>query len=87
MLSVALDGFNGSNDGRYTVETPGIFPSDFDCMQSVILDGFNEENDERYIVEDLLVLWKVAYDCETVLEPGELGPDSARSREEYSPLH
>jgi hypothetical protein len=25
-------------------------------------------NDERYIVEVLLILWKVVYDCETVLE-------------------
>ncbi|KAJ7351962.1 hypothetical protein DFH08DRAFT_805263 [Mycena albidolilacea] len=75
-------------------------PSDFDCMHlsfSMAL-MFNGDNDERYIVEDLLVLRKVVYDCETVLEPchaiakpyiedGELEPDSAGSREEYSLLH
>ncbi|KAJ7872880.1 hypothetical protein B0H14DRAFT_2570080 [Mycena olivaceomarginata] len=42
--------------------------SNFNCMQFIVLNGFNGDNDERYIVEDLLVLWKVVYDCEMVLE-------------------
>jgi hypothetical protein len=76
--------------------TPGMPPSDFDCMQFVVLDGFNGDNDERYIVEDLLVLWKVVYDCETVLElchaiakpyieDGELEPDAERPERPFIP--
>jgi hypothetical protein len=76
--------------------TPGMPPSDFDCMQFVVLNGFNGDNDERYIVEDLLVLWKVVYDCETVLElchaiakpyieDGELEPDAERPERPFIP--
>ncbi|KAJ7853130.1 hypothetical protein B0H14DRAFT_3450351 [Mycena olivaceomarginata] len=65
-------------------------------LMFVVLDGFNGDNDERYIVEDLLVLWKVVYDCETVLElchaiakpyieDGELEPDAERPERPFIP--